>query len=367
MSDLRLTLIGPQQAIKVRFVPNPVLNAINSLWLINEADDISGLADWVYTTANNLSPARRRTNRMLSGLLPSEAGINEQTIWTSYPAWVEDLKTRDPYAIRDREIAHFHEAAQKHLGDDAPPITDLLADRTIYLDVAAQLYTIKEKGHSFKPDAYTALHALLTDPTALLTQIVEHLEYMWSTALAAAWEQDQPIIQAAATAYQKLDYSGQSFAEIHRRVTGREVPEQWGCTDDAVQEVIFIPSTHIGPYLMMMSCEKDSATIVFGARQPEGLATDSPGLSRTEILMRMSALADDTRLRILKWIATEGEKGAQEIMTHFDLSQSGASRHLRQLSATGFIVERRQEGVKRYQINRERIDDTLHALHVYLE
>ncbi|MBC8099775.1 MAG: helix-turn-helix transcriptional regulator, partial [Armatimonadetes bacterium] len=45
-----------------------------------------------------------------------------------------------------------------------------------------------------------------------------------------------------------------------------------------------------------------------------------------------------------------------------DLSQSATSRNLRQLTATGYLIERRRETAKCYSLNRERIDDTMRAL-----
>jgi DNA-binding transcriptional ArsR family regulator len=53
-------------------------------------------------------------------------------------------------------------------------------------------------------------------------------------------------------------------------------------------------------------------------------------------------------------------------MTKLDLSQSAASRHLKQLSATGFLAERRCTGAKCYDLNPQRIEDTLTAISLFL-
>ena len=82
--------------------------------------------------------------------------------------------------------------------------------------------------------------------------------------------------------------------------------------------------------------------------------------------MRLSALADDTRLHILKLVSEKGEQRSQDIMEHLELSQSASSRHLKQLSATGYLIERRCNGAKCYELNAERIEDTLQALGNYL-
>lgn len=82
--------------------------------------------------------------------------------------------------------------------------------------------------------------------------------------------------------------------------------------------------------------------------------------------MRLNALTDDTRLQILRQIAESGELRSQEIIDVLELSQSAASRHLTQLTAAGFLKERRCEGAKCYSLNDERLSDTLQAVANYL-
>ncbi|RMF77535.1 MAG: ArsR family transcriptional regulator [Chloroflexi bacterium] len=84
------------------------------------------------------------------------------------------------------------------------------------------------------------------------------------------------------------------------------------------------------------------------------------------MLVRMNALADDTRLRILQLLVEETELCAQDIMTRLELSQSATSRHLRMLTAAGYLTERRREVAKCYMLNEERIEDTLDALRHFL-
>ena len=83
--------------------------------------------------------------------------------------------------------------------------------------------------------------------------------------------------------------------------------------------------------------------------------------------MRLNAMADDTRLHILELMAKEGELGAKEIIARLDLSQSSASRHLRQLSATGYLIERRHEGAKVYRLNRDRIKNIARSIERFVD
>jgi DNA-binding transcriptional ArsR family regulator len=79
-----------------------------------------------------------------------------------------------------------------------------------------------------------------------------------------------------------------------------------------------------------------------------------------------SALADDTRLRILCLVADQRGARAQDIMDETGLSQPSISRYLNQLTAAGFLQERRANGVKVYTVNQERVEKTLKATSAFL-
>ena len=96
--------------------------------------------------------------------------------------------------------------------------------------------------------------------------------------------------------------------------------------------MVFIPNPHIGPYVTKLHCG-DLLAVVFGARQPEDASVRIPELDRADIVARMSALADDTRLRILQMIAENGEMRSQDIIEEVGLSQPSVSRYLTQLTA----------------------------------
>ena len=71
--------------------------------------------------------------------------------------------------------------------------------------------------------------------------------------------------------------------------------------------------------------------------------------------------------QILHQIAEKGELRSQEIIDELELSQSAASRHLTQLTAAGYLKERRCDGAKCYSLNVERVSDTLQAVAGYLK
>jgi DNA-binding transcriptional ArsR family regulator len=129
--------------------------------------------------------------------------------------------------------------------------------------------------------------------------------------------------------------------------------------------VIFVPNPHIGPYLRNVHAG-DALWLIYGARLPSGASIDAPDLSRAEILVRLSALADEGRLRILRLIAERGEMRSPEVMQVLEMSQPTASRHLTQLTANGYLIERRCDGAKCYDLNLDRIEETIQAIKSYL-
>ena len=267
----------------------------------------------------------------------------------------------DVEAIEGRRLLDH---ARTSLGSEAgelPSPARLLADREAYLSLTGRILACKDL--PLDRERYEQEHDLFQEPVARQALVVRHLRQMWDQHLGRDRDRRLPTIQESAAAFASVDYHGLSNAEIVQRVSGRNrAPREWYTWLPEMETLIFVPSVHIGPYLLAMDHSNTTARIVFGARQPRGVAAISPALGRSELLTRLGALADDTRLRILELLAREGELGAQEIMARLDLSQSATSRHVRQLSATGYLAERRREGAKYYRLNPERLDDTLDSL-----
>jgi ArsR family transcriptional regulator len=174
------------------------------------------------------------------------------------------------------------------------------------------------------------------------------------------------MLEESARAFNQIDYRDMTRQDIIEYVTGKELNEsKWGEQLKTATELIFIPNAHYGPYIRAMKIA-DTFFIYFGAHLPEGSDVRVPELDRTEIVSRISALADDTRLQILQMIAENGEMRSQEIMEAINLSQPSVSRYLSQLTAAGYLQERRANGAKIYILNKDRIEKTLKAVHAIL-
>jgi DNA-binding transcriptional ArsR family regulator len=241
-----------------------------------------------------------------------------------------------------------------------PEIPELLADQALYFSF------LRERFGSFDEEVEAEAHLLLNDPPKMKETIVSHLRYMWTHVMAPEWERVQPLLQTCVDAYRQIDFGGKGIVDAIQQVIERK-PDDW-CQDVASEadRVVFVPSAHVGPYQGRYMVNR-TLYFLFGARQPRGAINLSPELGRSEVLVRVTALADDTRLRILHFIAQNGEQRSPDIIRQLDLSQSAASRHLQQLSATSYLTERWREGSKWYSLNADRIDDTFRALSRFLQ
>ncbi|HEC23371.1 MAG TPA: ArsR family transcriptional regulator [Chloroflexi bacterium] len=354
-------VIFAPQTVAVRIELEPAYNGLTSLALLNVTERFSGLGEWVVQTASALSEEQRHDNRLVFEGLFSVTRASAGG-WDSFPAYLEYLAGEDACRLRDQGLEYL--LRRSGVEATAEP-TDLLADRELYLQHVRAYY---HDDVEIDPDLHSEAHALLNDPPAMQALLISHLGAMWESVLAEEWERVLPLLRDSVAAFRRLNTSGLTPFEAIRLVTGRDLKDVLQADLSTVRTLIFVPSAHIGPYVTLhISPDGETVRVAFGARTPEGVPVHSPALSRSELLVRLNALADDTRLRILELLSTHGELRAQDIMTRLGLSQSSASRHLRQLSATGYLTERRREGGKWYSLNADRLNGTLDALRRFLK
>jgi ArsR family transcriptional regulator len=291
--------------------------------------------------------------------------------WPDFPASVNYLAERNPRDLVEQILRAYLDLARPKIGRDgrvvaSPEPADLLADRDLYLTFLQEQFPAPH----IDPDLEAEAHGLLNDPPAMQNLMVSHLRDMWEMVLAPEWTRVRPLLQASVDAFRQADMGRMSPLEVAEWVVGRPLEEDWesACLKDP-EQIIFVPSAHIGPYLGRIAGNIDGRKTLwffFGARQPRGVAYPSIDLSRSELLTRLNALGDDTRLRILSLLTEYEELCSQDILLKLNLSQSAVSRHLKQLSAAGFLIERSQAAAKCYRLSPRRIEDTLQALERFL-
>jgi DNA-binding transcriptional ArsR family regulator len=361
MADL--AFIAPAKTTTITFDVEPAYNVLSSLLLLDER--LPGFTEWVHHTASELPEEVLRTNKLVGS---SSTLYFEDISWPSFLAWVDHLETLDPVEMRDTEVDELLEKAASYLEDAAyslPSSQDLLADRKVYLKLIEEVMSCKD--HPFNRTHSERMHELLLDPPARKELMISHLRNMWDEILEKEWEHNLPMLRDCVATFRSLDLDGMSTRQILQLVFDRDVPDEWDEMIEALEKIILIPSPHIGPYLLTFRHSENTARMLFGARTPKGANVQSLELSRSEIIARMSALANDTRLSILHLLSQEGELSSQDIISRLKLSQSAASRHLQHLKATGYIVEQRQDGAKFFRPNPDRIGDLFTSLKEFLQ
>ena len=339
----------------------PALNNFHSLLMLVKSQEISGLGAWITETADAMTDEEKERHRLVMHGLYYAARPLES--WPSFPDYLDHLKNMHPEQLQDKLLNTYAQCSLEK--DNFEPVTYdkglVLADFGSYMDFLRQCFDSDHIDNELESQAY----AVLSEPDALKELIYSHLDHMWRKYLREEWTRAKPMLEDAVYAFQQVDFQDMNNHEAFEFITGRKIPEKWGEGFNNENQITLIPSPHMGPYLGVIDFD-DTEAFIFGARMPEGADLIVPDLDRAEILVRLSALADDSRLQILKLISQEGEMRSQDIMRSLDMSQSAASRHLSQLSATGYLIARRCEGANCYSMNTERIDDTFNAVSAFL-
>lgn len=360
MSDQEFIFAPP--TVSVEFAIPTVDLIMNSLHLILQAEDTNGLGEWAHRTRDALSKERLRTHHMLFSVLIMGVEFDDEP--TSFPEYLDRIAAEDAEHIQQRLFKSYLEKFA-YFGIDADP-NILSDDKEAFLKAIDASFGEKyrSKGFDFDRTIYAESYPILQDPAALKDTILEHMRFIWDNHMRNEWYRILPILEECVAAFKQLNFTGMSAVEVLRSVTRRDLAQFFPDLEQATK-LIFVPSAHIGPYNSYFE-KGDVNYVVFGARMPEGTLSKSPALDRSELLVHLNALADDTRLKILELLTHTEELCAQDIITTLNLSQSSASRHLRQLTATGYLNERRRDVAKCYTLNTKRLEETTHALKHFL-
>lgn len=361
MADWDFILAPSTVAVEIKYDEVAIL--INMLRMISADDFHSGLHEWIPRTAQELSAEQLEINHIICNYIDPLCTSDIQA--ETFPEFIKKLPSIKPERLLDIAL-HWLRPLPNYPGDEA-----IMETKESFLHYVEVLVTEKyaAKGEDLELERWGREYDYLQNPQELLALISEHLQFMWDNFLKAEWKRVKPVIEEAVEAFSAIDYSGMSGFEAIETVTGRNMrgKEFFEEKLEKSDKLIFMPHAHLGPYISWGSSPDDNTMVFFfGARPPKGAKTKSTALSRSELLVRLNALADETRLKMLELLTQEDELCAQDFINQLDLSQSSASRHLRQLTASGYVSERRRDVAKCYSLNPERIDDTIRSLKEFL-
>lgn len=348
--------------VEARAAAEPIRNVLVSMALLHRVgfQNDEGLLlfwrsqseqdPWVSSAARNLSSADLHTNRLifegLSGALlfdelPDEFGV-----------YLEVLAAQPAEQLRDRVLLPLIQ------GDDQDR---LLTDLALYSARLAERYDETP----LDPELIAEAHRLLTAPALLQQLIVNHLRMVWEHSLAAEWRKKSKLVQILASGIQQRSLPLADAPTTIRAVIGRDLPIELAFLLTNTRQLVFVPSPHVGLYATHFD-DPDTLWIFVAVSTITSWTLRQGPIKTGEVLSRVAPLADETGLRILDYIAREGEVSTQDLIGMLGISQSGISRHLKALGS--YIVERRGEGAsKYYRLSRSHLDWTIVTLRRFLE
>jgi predicted transcriptional regulator len=200
---------------------------------------------------------------------------------------------------------------------------------------------------------HPAAEALLADPLALRQKIVDHLRTLWAELLAPEWQRQTPFLTSMTRSINELIFSQPRWQAINafdalRFLLQTEPTDQQLAQLAGVRHLVLVWS----PSLLAHCHRFGSRDTLWVMRPFDPQLMRRDPLSRAEVLAPLTALADDTRLRLLELLTEQGEQRAQELITQLESSQGNVSRHLKQLVSASFVRERRAgDAHKRYAMN----------------
>lgn len=345
------------------------LNAFGSMLLVSADEDKPGIHEWVTKIRSQMSSEERFRHKLVIiglyyAILPQEPGA-------SFEAYLDSLESTPPSEFRERLLKAYsrHYLTETSSENQSKPVDweEILTSAKNYVEFLKERFG--EEGTD--EEVETRAYQYVIDPAALKQLVTGHIRWFWKNYLQTEWTRVRPMLEKSARAFNQVNYNDMDRLQMIEFITGKDVSAEpmWekklaGHLQET-KELVFIPNAHFGPYIHM-SRVRGNFYIYFGAHLPEGSDIRVPELDRAEIVSRISALADDTRLQILQMIAEKGEMRSQEIMEIINLSQPSVSRYLSHLTAAGFLQERRANGAKAYVLNEDRIEKTLQALRAFL-
>lgn len=329
----------------------PAYNALFSFTSVTDASQSPGISDWALHTREKLSEDEWYTHRIITQWIGIEAlgnSVKDEEALSDFSVYIQALANKDPGNLRD-ELLYWmvHRPGVRLNYKPLPEIEDhlsLLESREAYLTFNSHPSMSEEK-LAVAEQTYD----ILLDPPRLRSLVVDYLHLFWEKYLKSEWQANQSLLDEAVRGFEKVNLAGLNHFEVIEAITRRNL--RGVCRPEVLQSYAtlrFIPSAHSGPYIMKFS-DGYELRFSFGAHHLRDVAAGVDKVDRTHVVEQMKALADTTRLEIIHLLKAEQELGTQDIIDRLSLSKSAASRHLRQLYATGILdVRVDEDGLSKY-------------------
>jgi DNA-binding transcriptional ArsR family regulator len=160
----------------------------------------------------------------------------------------------------------------------------------------------------------------------------------------------EPVLQTG------LEHARQLSVQMNVSELITELSQGFRSTEELGKELIIVPDFWMTPLIILEKISPDQKLFLFGAR-PSTMST-IPGEPVPDGLLRtLKALADPTRLKILRYLYKE-ELGPTELSRRLDLRGPTIIHHLRELRLAGLVILTLRGQEKHYRARLEALDST---------
>lgn len=277
---------------------------------------------------------------------PTPADLNATIDWLAQVP-VADVLTQ----LLDRE----------GLGDDWSEVAVALihaqtTPEAAKTDLPARIQTFAKR---FPAHERLAVTRFLTEPEAERMRLIDAIR-AWQTHVFAAEEaRISPILTREVTRLEKrrTEVSGEELFTSVVRGIELDLPA-------ATERLVLAPSVMIMPTIFHFRAG-DTVTYCYPVADPSRSAADSETTQRREMVRLFEALADDTRLRILRHLTTR-QMYLTELAEHLKLTKATTRHHMVRLRAAGLVTLHIRDHLTYYSLNRETLDEPTRVLLRYL-
>ncbi|MBB6480067.1 ArsR/SmtB family transcription factor [Spirochaeta isovalerica] len=339
---------------------NPVLNTLNSMIVLSNKKHCPHCQNHLNLTDEESETARLVFEGLYHAVIP-------QHTFSSFPAYLDYLKGCDPLELRDNILTFYKQRHDWKTGSLKEQTSEEIS-RKVLVSPDGFISFLQE---SFDPDHIDQeierqAFEYLKHPDKMRKVIISFLSGLWNRTFQQRWEEVKDDLTDFIGKTELSYLKNMSPLKAIYNMTGSEIHEEKiAFALEKGYRLIFIPNKDVGEiYSKMLS--QGVLYIFFNPENYEKRRLNAQLNNIDELARKLGAIADPNRLNILKYIASKNEACSQDIIRDMGFSQSAVSRHLKTLSDSGILMERRQVSAKFYRLNGEYVHNILHSLTGFL-
>jgi len=337
---LRVIDLTAQSALHVRFDPSPVYDFLAALYLVRH---------WTPERGFDVDPAWvRAARRALGPRLMADAGlllpprspvlgvlaVLEETPGLSVRAALRRLRQLSPPSLVERMLG----------GPTAVRPLLLPLRQAIQGDRAALEAVVAAFPREYDPHAVRRL--LAAGPAAVHARLLRLLRAFYTRVYAREEARVAPLLAADVAARQALA-GVLAPADLVERVTGGFVI----APGTGIAQVLLAPTYFFRPYNLLTEYH-GVRLFIYPIELPDGREREAR--PPQELVRLYKALADETRLRILR-LLSQREMYVQEIANALGVSHVTALHHLAQLRAAYLVQAVERDNLRYYRLRPEAV------------